>query len=77
MYSEQQELNVVGSLWVGIPEYSVAFANVMVAEVPQSDNPEIEYDGGVSQMCGCTIPAFVKCKAVVLCCWCIAVVHAW
>jgi hypothetical protein len=77
MYSEQQELNVVGSLWVGIPDDSVVFANVMVSEVPQSDNPEIKYDGGVSQMCGCTIPAFVKCKAVVLCCWCIAVVHAW
>jgi hypothetical protein len=50
MYSEQQELNVVGSLWVSIPDYSVVFANVMVAEVPQSDNPEIKYDGGVSQM---------------------------
>jgi hypothetical protein len=53
MYSEQQELNVVGSLWVGIPDYSVVFANVMVSEIPQSDNPEIKYVGGVSQLFAC------------------------
>ena len=57
--SEQQVSIVVGSLWVGIPDYSVVFANVMVSEIPHSENPEITYVGGVSKLYGCTIPAFV------------------